>query len=73
MTTTLLQATRALLPEAFRFSFDIQDLVLLPANSGMACEVCESPQTLTERSWADEDGDPYYNVLCGLCRAKEVM
>lgn len=49
------------------------ELTLIPASSNMACEECGSHQTLTERSYSDEDGETYDNVLCGSCRAREVL
>lgn len=76
--TTLFQATKALLPEAFCFLDTdnlADDLWLIPASAmfyGCEAEDCTSRQTLTERTYVDEDGDAYYNVLCGLHRAQEV-
>lgn len=49
------------------------DLFLLPISTRLVCEECGSRQQLTEKFWQDEDGDSYYNVLCGSCRAEEVL
>lgn len=76
--TTLLKTAPISPAELFGYASvtHLDELMLIPASAlfyECEAESCESRLTLTERKWLDEDGDAYYNVLCGPHRAQEVL